>query len=168
MHIEGYFIAENSFIAEVIFKYSKMRHWDETEKQTLLPQCYKDPLPLQTLHWKKRVMLFQYTQFRIYNSRVLTSPERWRITLIFPKAFNFPILWEIEISFLSVFLSGLHVKNCFPVLLCIICASTTKHSLAAIILCVSLCLRDFCSSRRPLIKVLLDRLTIQNPFFQIS
>ena len=53
-------------------------------------------------------------------------------------------------------------------LLCIICASTTKHSLAAIILCVSLCLRDFCSSRRLLIKVLLYRLITKDLFFQIS
>ena len=60
------------------------------------------------------------------------------------------------------------MKNCFPVLLCIICASITKHSLAAIILCVSLCLRDFCSSRRLLIKVLLYRLITKDLFFQIS
>ena len=60
------------------------------------------------------------------------------------------------------------MKNCFPVILCIICASTTKHNLAVIILCVSLSLRDFCSGRRLLIKVLLDRLIIKNPFFQIS
>ena len=57
------------------------------------------------------------------------------------------------------------MKNCYPVLLCIICGSATKRKLVAIILCVSFCSRDFCSSRRLPIKVLLDRLIIKNPFF---
>ena len=79
---------------------------------------------------------------------------------IFPIAFNFLIVSTLlekvkhynlgnkinQLSF-SLFLSGLHMKNCFPVLLCINCASATKHSLTAIILCISLCLRDFCSSK---------------------
>ena len=123
-------------------------------------------------------MLFQETQFRIQDPSIFTSPERWCITLSsqkplisqlclhYQRKWN-TILWEIEIRFPSVFPSGLSVKNCFPVLLCIICASTTKHSLSAIILCVSLCLRDFCSSRRPLIKVLSDRLIIKNSFSNI-
>ena len=99
-----------------------MRHWDETEKQILLPHGYKDPLPPQIVHWKMRVMLFQDTQFRIHDSRVLTSPERWRITLFSQKSLISQlclhyyrkwntILWEIEIIFPSVFLSGLHVKT---------------------------------------------------------
>ena len=143
----------------------------------MVPHGYKDPLLRQILHLKKRVMLFQDTLVRIHNPRVLTSPERWRITLFFQKPLNSQlclhywrkwniVLWEIEISFPSVFLSSFHMKNCFPVLFCIICTSTTKHSLAAINSCVSLCLRDFCSSRRLLIKVLLDRLIIKNPFFK--
>ena len=65
----------------------------------------------------------------------------------------------MEIINSYVFLSCLHMKNCFPALLYIICvsaakhcfsvllyitcASTAKHSLTAIILCVSLCLKDF-------------------------
>ena len=52
-----------------------MRQWDETEKQILLPHRYKDPIPTQILHWKQRFMLFQHTQFRIHDSRALTSPE---------------------------------------------------------------------------------------------
>ena len=94
--------------------------------------------------------------------------------IIFPIAYTTlrkwnTILWEIENSFSSVFLSGLHVKNCYPVLLfSIICESTTKSSLVAIILCVSLCSTGFCSSRRLPIKILLDRLIIKNPFFQTS
>ena len=49
-----------------------------------------------------------------------------------------------------------------------ICESTTKSSLVAIILCVSLCSMGFCSIRRLPIKVLLDGLIIKNPFFQTS
>ena len=50
----------------------------------------------------------------------------------------------------------------------IICEFTTKSSLVAIILCVSLCSTRFCSIRRLPIKVLLDGLIIKNPFFQTS
>ena len=50
----------------------------------------------------------------------------------------------------------------------IICASATKSSLVAIILCASICSTGFCSSRRVPIKVLLQRLIIKNPFFQTS
>ena len=63
----------------------------------------------------------------------------------------------------------MHVKNCYPVLLSsIICASATKSSLVAIILCASICSTGFYSSRRVPIKVLLERLIIKNPFFQTS
>ena len=50
----------------------------------------------------------------------------------------------------------------------IICEFTTKSSLVAIILCVSLCSTGFCFIQRLPIKVLLDGLIIKNPFFQTS
>ena len=82
--------------------------------------------------------------------RVLTGPERW--CMLFSQS---PLISQlclhyfekqsknknrkIENSFPAVFLSGLHLKNYYPVLLLIICTFTTKHRLVAIILCVSLC-----------------------------
>ena len=104
----------------------------------------------------------------------LNQPWEMANNVIFPIAYTTlrkwnTILWEIENSFSSDFLSGLHVKNCYPELLfSIIYESTTKSSLVAIILCVSLCSMGFCSSRRLPIKVLLDRIIIKNPFFQTS
>ena len=51
------------------------------------------------------------------------------------------IPWEIEITLPYVFILCLLVKNCFPVLFHIICASTTECSFTAIISsCIKLCL----------------------------
>ena len=71
-----------------------MRHWDKTKKQILIPHCYKDPLhpPLKFYIGKRRLCISKYT---IQDSRSQDVDQLSRddvFNVIFPEAFNFPIV----------------------------------------------------------------------------
>ena len=70
-----------------------MRHWDETEKQILLPHCYKYPFPPQNLLWKNKKG-YAISRYTIQDSQSQGVNQPWEMTysLIFPKAFVFPVV----------------------------------------------------------------------------
>ena len=91
----------------------------------------------------------KFLRIAVFENWVLTRPERW--WMLFSQS---PLISqlclhyfekqknknrEIENSFPAVFLSGLHLKNCYPVSILVICTFATKHRLVTIILCVSFC-----------------------------
>lgn len=125
---------------------------------------------LGQIHWRTHLVdLMEFIGFVYWIFRVLTSPERWGITLFsqsaliselclkYLKNWN-TILSEIEITFADAFLLCLHVKNCYPVLFYAICGSATKCRFTPISSSyISLCLMTFVPVRKWPSKVPSDR-----------
>ena len=110
--------------------------------------------------------------------RVLTSPDRWRITLFSQLALIsqlclhyincYTMMWELKL-FSLMFYCCVCMKKTFPSLFYIICGSASESSFAPIILFrVSLCPMNFCANRKLPSKVLSDIDTRTKNYFVCS